>query len=131
MPLTLPDPMDTQNEHPWRDLILLPRLKFSTGREWRGAGWGGGRREGRDKGHPSDSPDGPAQATAERNSLQTLKRLHRRQGSTHPRNSDTPQSCQPSLGRSCPPPWGVPEWTEIQQGEELSRARCRSPETLE
>lgn len=41
MPLTLPDPMDTQNEHPWRDLILLPRLMFSTGREWRG-GRGGG-----------------------------------------------------------------------------------------
>lgn len=36
MPLTLPDPMDTQNEHPWRDLILLPRLMFSTGREWQG-----------------------------------------------------------------------------------------------
>lgn len=35
-PLTPPDPIDTQNEHPWRDLILSPRLMFSTGREWQG-----------------------------------------------------------------------------------------------
>lgn len=100
MPLTPPDPIDTQNKHPCRDLILLPRLMFSTGREWQGEK----RKTGLTKTIPVAVlmvlPGGLLRGT----DAPPVKRLHWRQGSTHSRNSDTPRSCQPSLGRSCPAP---------------------------